>query len=88
MGTGTGRLERAPPKRLLALSLLACVTAATLGAQPLAGWVDASIVAGTFLQDAADSWLTITQRIGLDQPYTILRNTIRGIEAARFHGRD
>lgn len=84
-GSGEGNAE---PKRLLTLALLACVVAATLGAQPLAAWVNASIVTGTFLQDAANSWLSVTQHVGLDRPYTILRHAIRDAEAAQFPGRD
>ena len=70
------------------LALLACVVAAALGAKPLAGWVDASLVSGTFVQDAVDEWSDVMQRIGVTRPYDMLRRTIRDAEAVRFPGRD
>lgn len=76
------------PKRLLVLALLACVVAATLGAQPLAAWVDASEASGTVVQDAVDAWSDAMRRIGLDRPYETLRRVVRDAEAARFPGGD
>jgi len=76
------------PKRLLVLALLACVIAATLGAQPLAAWVDASVASGTVLQDAVDTWSDAIQRVGLDRPYDMLRHAVRDAEAVRFPGGD
>jgi hypothetical protein len=78
----------ADAKRLLMLALLACVVAATFGAKPLAAWVDASLVSGTFVQDAVDEWSDVMQRIGVTRPYDVLRRAIRDAEAARFPGRD
>ena len=86
-GCGEGN-ARVPSKRLFVLALLACAVAATLGAQPLAAWTDASIAAGTSLQDAAKFWLSLTQSVGFDRPYTALRHTVRDLEAARFPDRD
>ena len=68
------------PRQLLLTALLCCVVAALLGAPPLAAWVDASIAAGTVVQQAADDWLALTQRVGLDRPYEVLRHAIRGAE--------
>jgi hypothetical protein len=76
------------PKRLLALALLACVVAATLGAQPLAAWVDASEASGTVVQDAVDMWSDAMRRIGFDRPYETLRRAVRDAEAAHFSGSD
>jgi len=78
----------ATPKRLLMFALLACVVAATLGAEPLSAWVDASLVSGTFIQSAVDNWSDAMQRIGVTRPYTVLRRAIRDAEAAHFPGRD
>lgn len=72
----------ATSRQLLGNSLLACLVAAVLGAAPLAGWVDASILGGTVVQKAADDWLALTQRVGLDWPYKALREAIRAAEAA------
>jgi hypothetical protein len=76
------------PKRLLMLALLACVVAATLGAQPLAAWVDASEASGTVVQDVVDTWSDTMQRIGFDRPYETLRHLVRDAEAAHFPGGD
>lgn len=76
------------PKRLLMLALLACVVAATLGAQPLAAWVDASEASGTVVQDVVDTWSDTMQRIGFDRPYEKLRHLVRDAEAAHFPGGD
>lgn len=76
------------PKRLLVLALLACVIAATLGAQPFAAWVDASEANGTVLQGAVDAWSDAMRRIGCDRPYEMLRHAVRDAEAARFPGGD
>jgi hypothetical protein len=70
------------PRQLLGVALVGCVVAAALGAQPLASWVDASIAGGTVLQLAADDWLALTQRAGLDRPYALLHRAMRGAEAA------
>ncbi|HLY87364.1 MAG TPA: hypothetical protein VKQ27_00125 [Acetobacteraceae bacterium] len=79
---------RVSPRHLLMLALLACVVAATLGAKPLAAWVDASLVSGTLVQGAVDEWSDAMQRIGMTRPYDMLRHAIRDAEAARFPGRD
>lgn len=84
-GGGRGNIR---PKRLLVLALLACVVAATLGAQPLAAWVDASEASGTVLQDAVDAWSDAMRRIGFDRPYEMLRHAVRDAEAAHFPGSD
>jgi hypothetical protein len=78
----------ATSKRLLMLALLACVVAATLGAEPFAAWVDASLVSGTFIQSAVDDWSDAMQRIGVTRPYEVARHAIRAAEAAHFPGRD
>jgi hypothetical protein len=78
----------ATQKRLLMLGVIACVVAATLGAQPFAAWVDASLVSGTFIQSAVDDWSDAMQRIGVTRPYDVLRHAIRDAEAAHFPGRD
>ena len=69
-------------RQLFGASLLACATAAVFGAKPLADWVDGSIVAGTVVQDAADGWLALTQKAGLERPYDLLRAAIRQAENA------
>jgi len=76
------------PKQLLRSALLACVVAAVFGAKPFAAWVDGSMVAGTVVQQAADGWEGVMQRIGLDQVYVTLRASVRTTEAARFEGSD
>ena len=43
------------PRQLLGIAVLGCIVAATLGAAPLASWVDASIAGGTVVQQAADA---------------------------------
>jgi len=86
-GSGDGNV-RVSPRHLLMLALLACVVAATLGAKPLAAWVDASLVSGTLVQGAVDEWSDAMQRIGMTRPYDMLRHAIRDAEAARFPGRD
>jgi uncharacterized membrane protein len=68
------------PAQLLGLGLLTCLVAAVLGAKPLATWVDNSIVADTVVQQAADEWLALTQRLGLDRPYDVLRQAVREAE--------
>jgi hypothetical protein len=70
------------PRRLLGVAVVGGIVAATLGATPLASWVDASIAGGTVVQQAADDWLALTQRAGLDRPYAALRQAMRGVEAA------
>lgn len=69
-------------RQLLGIALLGCIVAALFGAVPLAAWVDASIAGGTVVQQAADAWLGLTQRVGLDRPYDALRHAIRDAEAA------
>ncbi|MEJ0016468.1 MAG: hypothetical protein WDN25_07875 [Acetobacteraceae bacterium] len=64
------------------LALLVCFVAALFGARPLAGWVAASAFAGTPVQQAADAWLDLTGRVGLDRPYDALRRTIHRLEDA------
>ena len=73
----------ATPRQRLTIALLSCIVAALFGATPLAAWVDASIVAGTAVQQAADAWLELTQRVGLDRPYDLLHRIVRDAEAAR-----
>ena len=68
------------PRQLLGIALISCAVAATLGATPLASWVDASIAGGTVVQQAADDWLALTQRAGLDRPYAALRQARRDVE--------
>jgi hypothetical protein len=68
------------PRRLLGVAFIGCITAAVLGAKPLAAWVDASIAADTVLQQAADDWLALTERAGLDRPYVALRQAMRDAE--------
>ena len=70
------------PRRLLCIALLACFTAALFGAAPLAAWVEASIAGGTVVQQAADTWLGVTRRIGLGGPYDALRRGMRDLEGA------
>ncbi len=67
-------------RQLLKSALVCCAVAALLGATPLAAWVDTSIIAGTVVQQAADDWLALTQRVGLDRPYDALRHAIRDAE--------
>lgn len=86
-GSGDG-IVRVSPTHLLMLALLACVVAATLGAKPLAAWVDASLLSGTLVQSAVDEWSDAMERIGVTRPYDVLRHAIRDAEAARFPGRD
>jgi hypothetical protein len=76
--------ERVTPQRLLAIVLLGCVTAALFGATPLASWVSASSLAGTPVEQATDAWLGLTQRLGLDRPYNLARNSVRSAESAHF----
>lgn len=71
---------------LLAIALLGCFTAALFGAAPLAAWVDASIMGGTVVEQAAEAWLGLAQRLGLDRPYDAIRRAVRDAEAARFGG--
>jgi hypothetical protein len=70
------------PRQLLEIAVLSCFVAALFGAAPLAAWVDASIVGGTVVQQAADHWHEVTQRIGFDRPYDALRRAVRDAEAA------
>jgi hypothetical protein len=76
------------PARLLAVALLGCLVAAVFGSVPLAAWVDTSIAADSVVQQAADAWDAQMQRLGLDQPYAMLRRAVRTAEAARFSGAD
>jgi hypothetical protein len=71
---------------LLLMALLGCGSAAVFGAAPLAAWVDGSIANGTVIQQAADAWLHLTQRAGLDRPYDSLRRDVRDAEASHFGG--
>jgi hypothetical protein len=71
------------PRQLLAIALLGCFVAALFGATPLAAWVDTTLGDGTTLQKAADTWLELTQRAQLDQPYIALRRAVRAAEGAR-----
>ena len=68
------------PRQLLGTALVCCIVAALLGAAPLAAWVDTSIAAGTVVQQAANDWLSLTQSVGLDRPYDVLRHAIRDAE--------
>jgi hypothetical protein len=70
------------PVKLLGLAVLACLVSAVLGAKPLAGWVESSILADSAVQQAADEWLSFTERFGLDRPYNVLRRAVREAEAA------
>jgi hypothetical protein len=72
------------PRQLLAIALLACFVAALFGATPLAAWVDTTVGGdGTTLQEAADTWLELTQRARLDQPYIGLRQLVQAAEGVR-----
>jgi hypothetical protein len=68
------------PRQLLAIALLGCFVAALFGATPLAAWVDTTVGDGTTLQEAADTWLELTQRAQLDRPYIALRHAVRTVE--------
>jgi hypothetical protein len=70
------------PRQLLGLAVLSCLVAALFGAAPLAAWVDASVADGTVVQQAADGWNQLAQRIGLDRPYDALRHLVRDAEGA------
>jgi hypothetical protein len=70
------------PGKLLSTALIASLVAAAFGAAPLAAWVQASPLDGTVQQQAADEWLAMTRRIGLDRPYDVLRHAVRDAEAA------
>ncbi len=70
------------PRRLLGIAILSCFVAALFGAAPLAAWVDASMVSGTVVQQVADNWHELTQRVGFDRPYNALRRAVRDAEAA------
>jgi hypothetical protein len=76
--------ERVTPRHLLVIALLGCITAALLSAAPLASWVSASSLAGTQVERAADAWLGLMQRLGLDRPYDLARNFVRSAESAHF----
>jgi hypothetical protein len=80
------RQRRVTPGSLLAIAMLGCLTAAVFGAAPLAAWVNTSILGGTAVEQAAAAWLGVTQRLGLDRPYAVLRRVVRDAEAARFGG--
>jgi hypothetical protein len=80
----TTEAERVTPRHLLAIALLGCVTAALFGAAPLASWVSASSLAGTQVEQAADAWLSVMQRLGLDRPYDLARNFVRTAESEHF----
>ncbi|HEY2619812.1 MAG TPA: hypothetical protein VGI78_20890 [Acetobacteraceae bacterium] len=67
---------------MLGIAILSCFVAALFGAAPLAAWVDASILSGTVVQQVADSWHELTQRVGFDRPYEALRRAVREAEAA------
>jgi hypothetical protein len=68
------------PRQLLGVAFIGCITAGVLGAKPQAAWVDASIAADTVVQQAADGWLALTERAGLDRPYVALRQAMRDAE--------
>ena len=68
------------PRQLLGVALLGCLIASVFGAAPLAAWVDASIAAGTVVQQAADAWHDTMQGAGLDGPYRALRDAVRTAE--------
>jgi hypothetical protein len=70
------------PRQLLGIALVGCCVAALFGAAPLAAWVDASVVSGTVVQQAADGWHGLTRRVGFDRPYDVLRGAVRDAEAA------
>ena len=70
------------PRQLLGIAILSCFVAALFGAVPLAAWVDASVVSGTVVQQAADGWRELTRRVGFDLPYDVLRGAVRDAEAA------
>ena len=69
------------PRRLLGIALVGCFVAALFGADPLAAWVDASVAGGTVVQQAADAWLGLTQRLGFDRPCDALRHAVREVAA-------
>jgi hypothetical protein len=71
------------PRQLLVIALLGCFVAALFGATPLAAWVDTTFGDGTTLQEAADTWLELTQRARLDQPYIALRQLVQAAESIR-----
>ena len=74
------------PRGLLAVALLGSVLAALFGAVPLAAWTDAlpdSPIAVP-LQQAADTWRDVAQRIGFDRPYDVLRQAVRKAEGAHY----
>ena len=80
----TTEAERVTPGHLLVIALLGCVTAAVFGAAPLASWVSESSLAGTQVEQATDAWLGLMQRLGLDRPYDLARNSVRSAESAHF----
>ena len=74
------------PCGLLAVALLGSVVALLFGAVPLAAWADAlpGSPITVPLQQAADTWRDVVQRVGFDQPYDVLRTAVRKAEAAHF----
>lgn len=74
------------PRGLLAVALTGSIVAALFGAAPLAAWADAlpESRAATILQQAADTWRDLAQRVDFDRPYSGLRRAVRDAESARF----
>jgi hypothetical protein len=74
---------RVTPRQLLGIAVLGCFVAALFGATPLSAWVDASVAGGSVVQQVADGWRDLTQRVGFDGPYDALRHAVRNAETAR-----
>lgn len=71
------------PRQLLGIAVLGCLVAALFGATPLSAWVDASVAGGSVVQQIADAWRDLTQRVELDRPYEALRHAVRDAENTR-----
>jgi hypothetical protein len=74
------------PTRLFLFAAQACVILLLLGGKPLAEW--ATNLAPSPISDglvpATRMWDRVTERVGLDLPYVVLRRGMQVISEARF----
>lgn len=74
------------PTSLFLFAVRACAILLLFGGKPLAGWAGnlAPSPVADRLVAATRTWDGVTERVGLDLPYVVLRKGMQGVREARF----
>jgi hypothetical protein len=74
------------PTRLFLFAVQACVILLLFGGKPLADWAGnlAPSPVADSLVAATQAWDGVTDRIGLDLPYVVLRREMQVVREVRF----